>query len=141
MPILHFHLVEGQYSAAQHQQLLVDASRFFAEVLGCPLDRVRAFIHLLRPELVAVGGALVSQDPVRAPYFSFIVMEGRSLEDRQRLMAGFTDIVVEVLGVQREYVRGGIVPVHPDNWSIGGVPGSAVRRGEIAARARRTGER
>ena len=135
MPILHFHLVEGQYEAEQHERLLVESSRLFAEVLRCPIDRVRVFIHLFRPELTAVGGVLVSDSAARAPYFSFIVLEGRSLEDRQRLMAGFTDIMVEALGVQRELVRGGIVPVHPDNWSIGGVPGSALRRDEIAARA------
>ena len=59
----------------------------------------------------------------------------RSLEERHRLLAGFTDIVVEVLGVDRNFVRGGIVPVQPENWSIGGEPGSVRRRDEIAARA------
>lgn len=135
MPIVHFHLVDGQYAAQQQERLLVEASRLFAEVLRCPIDRVRAFIHLSRPELTAVGGVPVSRCGARAPYFSFIVMEGRSLDDRHRLMAGFTDILVEVLNVRRDDVRGGIVPVHPENWSIGGVPGSALRRDEIAFRA------
>ncbi|NMG43839.1 4-oxalocrotonate tautomerase [Aromatoleum toluvorans] len=133
MPILHFHLVEGQYGAEQHRRLLAESSRFFAEVLRCPLDRVRAFIHLYRPELVAVGGEIAGER--RAPYFSFIVMEGRALDERQRLLAGFTDIVVAALGVDRAEVRGGIVPVLPENWSIGGVPGSVMRQSEIVARA------
>lgn len=55
MPVLNFHLVEGQYSQAQHERLLLDSSRFFAEVLKCPIDRVRVFISLHRPELFAVG--------------------------------------------------------------------------------------
>jgi 4-oxalocrotonate tautomerase len=141
MPILHFHLVEGQYSSSQHERLLLESSRFFAEVLRCPIDRVRAFIHLFRPELTAVGGTPVSEAVVRAPYFSFIVMEGRSLDDRHTLMAGFTDLVVDVLGGDRDLVRGGIVPVQPENWSIGGIPGSTMRRDEIAARASQAGAR
>ncbi|WP_068804269.1 tautomerase family protein [Thauera phenolivorans] len=135
MPILHFHLAEGHYATEQHERLLTEASRFFADVLRCPIDRVRAFIHLYRPELTAVGGVPVSREGTRAPYFSFIVMEGRPLEERHRLLAGFTDIVADVLGVERSLVRGGIVPVQPENWSIGGEPASVRRRDEIAARA------
>jgi 4-oxalocrotonate tautomerase len=134
MPIVNFHLVEGQFSAAQHEQLLVESSRLFAEVLRCPIDRVRAFIHLHRPELVAVGGVPVSRDTKRAPYFSFIVLVGRPLEDRQRLLRGFTDLLVDILQVPRELVRGGVVPVHPEDWAIGGEPASSKRDGEIRAR-------
>lgn len=136
MPILHFHLAEGQYTAEQHEALLVESSRFFAEVLACPIDRVRVFIQLYRPEVVAVGGVPLRREDRRAPYFSFIVMEGRSLADRQRLLTGFTDIVERLLGVDRALVRGGIVPVAPENWAIGGVPGSVMRQAEVAARAR-----
>jgi|GEM_PF-6634969 len=66
MPILHFHLAEGHYATEQHERLLTEASRFFADVLRCPIDRVRAFIHLYRPELTAVGGVLVSREARRA---------------------------------------------------------------------------
>lgn len=134
MPILHFHLVEDQYSPQQHERLLLESSRFFAEVLRCPIERVRAFIHLYRPELIAVGGVPVSREEQRAPYFHFIVLEGRSLEDRQRLLRGFTDIVVDVLGVKRDLVRGGVVPVAPEDWAIGGEPASVKRAVEVAAR-------
>jgi phenylpyruvate tautomerase PptA (4-oxalocrotonate tautomerase family) len=135
MPILHYHLADGQYTSAQHERLLLESSRFFAEVLRCPIDRVRVFIHLFRPDLTAIGGQLVSVSGQRAPYFSFIVLEGRSLEDRQRLLRGFTDIVVDVLQVDRGLVRGGIVPVHPENWAIGGEPASIKREAEVRARA------
>jgi 4-oxalocrotonate tautomerase len=139
MPIVNFHLVEGQFSAEQHERLLVEASRCFAEGLRCPIDRVRAFIHLHRPELVAVAGVPVSREERRAPYFSFIVLEGRSLEDRQRLLRGFTDIVVEVLEVPRDLVRGGVVPVRPEDWAIGGEPASVKREAEVRARAEAAG--
>ncbi|QDF97252.1 4-oxalocrotonate tautomerase [Azoarcus sp. DD4] len=134
MPILHFHLAEGQYTAEQHEALLVESSRFFAQVLACPIDRVRVFIQLYRPDLVAVGGVPLCRAVQRAPYFSFVVMEGRSLADRHRLLTGFTDIVERVLGVDRALVRGGIVPVAPENWAIGGVPGSVMRQAEIQER-------
>jgi 4-oxalocrotonate tautomerase len=135
MPVLNYHLVEDQYTPAQHERLLLESSRFFAEVLKCPIDRVRVFINLHRPELFAVGGHLVINTGARAPYFTFVVLEGRSLEDRQKLLTGFTDIVVEVLGVDRGLVRGGIVPVAPENWAIGGEPASRKRADEVRARA------
>jgi 4-oxalocrotonate tautomerase len=135
MPVLNFHLVEGQYSQEQHERLLVESSRFFAEVLRSPIDRVRVFINLHRPELFAVGGQLVSTSQARAPYFSFVVLEGRPLEDRQRLLRGFTDIIVDLLQVDRSLVRGGIVPVAPENWAIGGEPASVQREAEVRARA------
>jgi phenylpyruvate tautomerase PptA (4-oxalocrotonate tautomerase family) len=135
MPVLNFHLVEGQYSPAQCERLLLESSRFFAEVLSAPIDRVRVFITMHRPELFAVGGVLSSAGAPPAPYFTFITLEGRSLEDRQRLLRGFTDIIVEVLEVERGLVRGGIVPVAPENWAIGGEPASIKRAAEVSARA------
>lgn len=134
MPIVHFHLVEGQYTAAQHDRLLVEASRLFAEVLQCPVDRVRAFIHLYRPELAAVGGVPVSRGAQKAPYFSFVVLEGRPVEQRQRLLKGFSDLAVEVLGAPRELVRGGAVLVRPEDWAIAGEPASVKRAAEVRAR-------
>ena len=42
MPIVNFHLVDGLTSSEQDRQLLVAASKFYAEVLNAPTDRVRA---------------------------------------------------------------------------------------------------
>lgn len=135
MPILNFHLVDDQFSQQQHEQLLLDSSRVFADILRCPIERVRAFITLHRPGLVAVGGELVSNSAARAPYFSFTVLAGRPLAERHALLARFTDIVVDVLEVERALVRGGIELVQPEDWSIGGVPASALRQAEVHARA------
>lgn len=63
------------------------------------------------------------------------MLQGRPTEQRHRLLAGFTDLLVDVLGVERRHIRGRIIQVDPDDWAIGGEPASAVRRGEIAARA------
>ena len=134
MPILNFHLVQGQHEAAKVETLLLKASALFAEVLACPIDRVRVFVTEPMPQHACIGGKLVSQHEQVAPYFSFIVLEGRSQEDRQRLLSGFTDLVVDILGAPRANVRGGIVPVAPSDWSIGGVLASELRQAEIEAR-------
>lgn len=131
MPIVEVHLVEGAHTAAQHATLLDALSRRYAEVLESPLDRVRAYLVLHRPEHWATGG----EPGVEAPYFTAVVLEGRPVEQRHRLLGAFTDVLVDVLGVDRGLVRGRIVPVHPDDWGIGGVPASAARRTEITARA------
>ena len=131
MPILEVHLIEGSHTAAQHRELLAALSARYAEVLESPPERIRAYLTLHRPEHWVTGGA----PGVDAPYFTALVLAGRPVEQRHRLLGAFTDIIVDVLGVDRASVRGRIVPVDPDDWAIGGVPASAARRGEIAARA------
>jgi 4-oxalocrotonate tautomerase family enzyme len=131
MPILEVHLVEGEHAAAQVAELLGRMSARYAEVLESPLERIRAYVTLHRPEQWATGGVT----GVEAPYFTAIVLEGRSAEQRRRLLGAFTDIIVDTLGVDRRGVRGRIIPVSPDDWAIGGVPASSVRSTEIAGRA------
>lgn len=139
MPVLTIHVAAGQHSDAQLETLVVRCSERFAAGLHCPVDRVRVFVTEHRANLYCVGGQPVRDSGARAPYFSFVVLEGRSLEDRQALIAAFTDLIVDILDVPRELVRGGIVPVAPENWGIAGVPASVARQAEIEARRRAAG--
>ena len=127
MPILEVHLVDGDHDPALHARLLEAMSLRYAEVLESPLERIRAYVTLHDRSHWAVGGRTGGEP---APYFTAIV-----LEQRHRLLAEFTDLLVDVLGVARGRVRGRIIQVPPDDWAIGGVPAAAARRGEIAARA------
>ncbi|WP_300016308.1 tautomerase family protein [Pseudonocardia sp.] len=131
MPILEVHLIEGSHTGEQHRALLAALGTRYAEVLDSPPERIRAHLTLHRREHWVTGGV----PGVDAPYFTAIVLAGRPVEQRHRLLGALTDIIVDVLGVDRASVRGRIVPVDPDDWGIGGVPASAARRGEIAARA------
>ena len=77
-----------------------------------------------------------SQLPAQpAPYFHFMLLDGRPVEQAQRLLAGFTDLLVDTLRVERARVRGGTWPVEPERWTIGGRAASDVRAAEVAARA------
>ena len=138
MPIVSFHLVEDKYTPDQLEHLLLESSKLYAEVLKSPIERVRAFITLHKPALFAVAGKMVSSGQADAPYFTFIVLEGRPPEERHRLLSGFTDLVVDILGARRNLVRGGCTPIHPENWSIGGTPASVAREAEIRARDQST---
>jgi 4-oxalocrotonate tautomerase family enzyme len=131
VPVLEVHLVEGDHSPDAVARLLGAASRRYAEVLASPLERIRASATLHPREHWAVGG---ETGAVPAPYFTAIVLEGRPVEQRHRLLAELTDLLVDVLGVTRSRVRGRIIQVPPEDWAIGGVPASAARRDEIAAR-------
>lgn len=111
------------------------ASHRYAEVLGSPVERVRAFAATYRPERAAVAGELVADGAPSAPYFEFLVLAGRPLDQRHVLLAGFTDLIVQELGTPRELIRGKAIELDPDNWAIGGVPASTVRSSEIAERA------
>ena len=135
MPIVTFHLTDGVNSTEAMQRLLVESSHLYAEVLDSPMERLRAFANLHPAELVAVAGELVSENPRNAPYFEFLVLAGRPLQQRHDLMRGFTDLVVEILGAPRELVRGKAIVLDPDDWAIAGEPASVRRASEIAARA------
>jgi len=135
MPIVTFRLTDGVNSTESVQRLLVEASRLYARALDSPLERIRAFADLHPDGLVAVAGELVSQTPRNAPYFEFLVLAGRPVQQRHDLMRGFTDLLVDVLSAPRELVRGRAIVLDPDDWAIAGEPASVRRAGEIAARA------
>ena len=139
MPIVTYYLVAGQHDDDAIRTLLTRSCERFAEVLECPIDRVRAFAHEFRPQAACIGGALVSEGAPEAPYFHFMLLEGRPLDQRQRLLRAFTDLLVECLGVERSGVRGGMWPVEPAHWAIAGEPAAGLRADEIAARAASSG--
>src|SRR5690606_41267166 len=97
----------------------------YAEVTGVPRDRVRAHVTLHRPELWANGG--IPADGRSAPYFTAVVFADQPAEVRRRLLGALTDLIVDVLGVDRRLVHGEAIPVQPDDWAIGGVSAAAPR--------------
>lgn len=134
MPILEYHLTDGQYTEAQCEKLLVESSRLYAELLKSPLDRVRVVIHQHRPTMVAVAGVPMSKGGKSAPFFFFLALVGRPESERHALLTGFTDLVVEILGAERAAIRGGCWTIPPEDWCIGGTPASVLRAAEVRSR-------
>ena len=135
MPILTYQLVAGQHDDAAIGELLLRSARLFAEVTESPVERIRVFADERPASRVCVGGALVSESGACAPFFTFWLMEGRPVEQRHRLLAGFTALLAEALGVDPAHVRGVVQVASPSDWAIAGVPASVVRQREIEARA------
>jgi 4-oxalocrotonate tautomerase len=135
MPVVNFHLVEGHCSTEQKARLLKAASELYSQVLRSPMERVRVLITLHAADEFAVAGDAVSSNGLHGPYFDFIVLEGRPLDERQALMSGFTDLLVEILAVERSLVRGRCIRVEPQDWSIGGLGADVLREQEIRDRA------
>jgi 4-oxalocrotonate tautomerase family enzyme len=135
MPVVEIHLVEDQQKPAKIEELLTRVSQVYAAVLDSPISRIRAFVTMHPPELWATGGVTAAVDGDPAPYFVAAVLEGRPVEQRQRLLAEITDAICEVLAATRSRVRGRIAQVPPEDWGIGGVPAAAKRREEIIARS------
>lgn len=133
MPVAHIHLTNC--TPDQERRLLVEGSERYAAVMSAPVELVRIFIHHLATSSVAVGGRPVADSGDQAAYFEAIAMKGRPIETRHGLLAEFTDLLVDVLGIERDLVRGMVVEVEPDHWGIAGIPASRKRAGEIAARA------
>ncbi|MBB2893373.1 tautomerase family protein [Flexivirga oryzae] len=133
MPIAHFHVPAATFDAEQERELLERASATYSRVLDSPIERVRAFLVHYPASSIAVGGIVDNDSP--APYFTAIVLAGRSVEQRHELLTALTDDIVDTLGVDVSGVRGQIIEVSPDNWGIAGRPASGVRATEIADRA------
>ena len=134
MPIVNFHLVANTYSDEQCQQLLEKSSQLYAEVLESPIIRVRAFINVYEAKMMSVSGQVIKDYTLAAPYFEFIVLAGRSIEQRQRLLIGFTELIKEILGVEASLIRGCCRHVEPEDWCIGGITANNLRAKEIQER-------
>lgn len=132
MPIAHFHLVDP--TPDQRRELLVRGSEAYAEAFESPIDRVRVFIHSYAADSAAVGGVPVAEGAPAAPFFTCLAMGGRPVEQQQRAIRVFTDLLEDVLGIDRSVIRGMVTEVNPDTWGIAGEPASQVRAAEIAAR-------
>ncbi len=137
MPVVEIHLVEGDHDPSRIEPLLRRVSERYAAILDSPIERVRAFVTMHRPEHWMTGGVTAAVDGDAAPYFAAAVLEGKPPEQRRRLLAELTDIICDVMGATRSRVRGHIVQIPPEDWGVGGVPASQGRRPEIIARSSR----
>jgi hypothetical protein len=107
VPIVTHHLADEQYTDEQVQHLATASAPVNAAILERPVDRVRGFVRLYRPQMCLVAGEIVAHATPAAPY----------------------------LGPPRELVRGGAIEIEPNDWAIGGAPASVRRRDDVRARA------
>lgn len=134
MPLVTYHLVDDQLTDYQSEKLLLKGAQLYAEVLDSPVERVRALINTYPAQRALVGGRVLFEGEQGAPYFEFIVLAGRPDEQIKRLMSGFTDLLVETLGIDRSLIRGRCIRVSPEDWGIAGQSASELRAKEIEAR-------
>jgi 4-oxalocrotonate tautomerase family enzyme len=133
VPVAHFYLTSC--TDDQQARILQEGSARYAALLQAPMDRVRVFVHRHPATGMATAGRAVSETGLHAPFVTALVLQGRPVDLRHRLIAELTDLVVEVLDVDRALVRVHVTEVDPDGWGIGGIAAAVVRRDEIAARS------
>lgn len=141
MPVANIHVLAG-HPRPVLKQLLREASAAFAAAIEAPPERLQVWITEVDPELYAVAGEpadevlqRVPRGQAEIPLIRMALMEGRSTEMLHRVMADLSAVVSRVLGGDPQRVRVQIDHIHPDRWSIGGVPASKARAAELAARA------
>ncbi len=69
------------------------------------------------------------------PLVKITILEGRTTAEKHRLLRDVTTAVSDALGMPKTRVRVCIHELHPDCWSVGGEPLSAVLGDELKARA------
>jgi 4-oxalocrotonate tautomerase family enzyme len=141
MPVANIHVLAG-HPRPVLKQLLREASAAFAQAIEAPADRLQVWITEVDPELYAIAGepadeVLAGKPRAEAeiPLIRMALMEGRPVAMLHRVMADLSEVTARVLGSDPQRVRVQIDHIHPDRWSIGGVPASQARAGELAQRA------
>lgn len=137
MPIAHVHLVSGSYPSGRLEEFQSALTALYGQTLSSPIDRIRVFVLDYPGTHVMVGGrqlTSVGTSGAAAPYFTMRVLAGRPPEQGRRLLAGVTDLLVEILGYERSLIRGELVELDPAHWSIGGRTAAEARQEEIRAR-------
>jgi 4-oxalocrotonate tautomerase len=56
------------------------------------------------------------------PFVQIAMLEGRTEDQKRRVIGQVTDALVDALGVPRDTVRVMIADVPATNWGIGGLP-------------------
>lgn len=131
MPVVTFRISAADATDARCQQLLLQGSALYAELLRSPIERIRAFVQVYEAGRMAVGGQIT--DPATA-FFECYVLAGRSQQQRHAVLSAFTELLADTLEIDTASIRGTCIPVAPDDWSIGGRPAGMLRAEEIAAR-------
>jgi 4-oxalocrotonate tautomerase family enzyme len=145
MPMAHLNLLRG-HPREQLQAVVRQVSEFMARVLQAPPERLEVWITEVDPDLWGVRGVPASEllrtqpmSAVEMPFVQLVLLEGRPVEQHHALITGITDVLVRVLGAERDRIRVHSADADPDKWGIGGQPASVIRAAEIAARRRSTG--
>jgi|SRR5690554_2943429 len=131
MPVAKFYSSGCVLEAETIERFLDSASDIYAKILDCPKDRVRVYLIPMASEHVAIEGEIPGPPSF---YFEFIVLEGRSLEQRQQIARGFCELIGSAFSVDSRKVRGHCIRVNPEDWCIGGQFASELRKSEIEAR-------
>lgn len=139
MPVAKFHLSEKLITKESARQILQQASAIYADVLDSPIERTRVFINSYNPDYVAVGGEVCADSANVVAFFEFIVLDGRTQEQRTAIGEQFTLLLCDTLGVDRSLIRGYCSLVRPEDWYISGNPASAVRKAEVDTRRQEQG--
>lgn len=131
MPVAKFYSSGYALEAEAIKKFLDRASDLYARILEYPKDRVRVYFFPIGSECVAIEGRMPGPASF---FFEFIVLEERSLEQRQQIARSFCDLVKSVFDVDARKVRGHCIRVQPEDWCIGGQFASDLRKKEIDAR-------
>lgn len=133
MPFLRVDLAAGVGDQAK-RDLLRRTAVLFAEILECPVDRIRTQVHELPADSFAVGGVPIADSGEQAPFISLDLLRGRPQEQHTELIARMSALVAEIVGVPIDRTRLRINEVAAADWGVGGVPAASARSAEILDR-------
>ncbi len=140
MPFAHVTLLAGRPPEQLHR-LVAALSDCFAHVLDAPRERLRVWISEISPDGWGWRGQAFTlafdqglPPTAETPILQLSLLQGRPVAQHHALIAAMTDVLEQVLAVERSGIRVAISEINPDLFGIAGVPASVARKAEIEAR-------
>ena len=131
MPTLHVDIVKGCCTAEQKETLIMTLADTISTTMQRPRNIVRVFINEYDPADFSVDGYsyLRRQKELGETHtvensdilISVLILQGRSAEQKQELIANITTALETNIGFKREWIRVFISDLLEDNFGNNGV--------------------
>ncbi|MCW2406838.1 phenylpyruvate tautomerase PptA (4-oxalocrotonate tautomerase family) [Sphingobium sp. B1D7B] len=125
MPVFEAHIPRGRFSAEEKRALADAFSRSLVDALGVPADDRFVILTEHGPDELFIHPTFMDmeRDPTSAMIVTVMIGARRPIEDKRKLVAAITRLVVGAVGVTPDDVFITLVPVPNENFSF--------RRGEL----------
>jgi 4-oxalocrotonate tautomerase family enzyme len=131
MPLIEIDVMEG-HTPEVHRELIERCTALYSDIVVAPIERFRTKLNVVPAAHWGLGGVAAPERV--SPLIHILLMEGRPIELIHRLMSEMSALVADVLSISIDNTRVLITEIPVTHWGIGGVPASAARAAEIAAR-------
>lgn len=121
MPVFEAHIPRGRFSTEEKRALADAFNRSLVDALGVPAEDRFVILTEHGPDELFLHPTFMDmkRDPASAMIVTVMIGAHRPIEDKRKLVAAITRLVVAAVGVTPDDVFITLVPVPNENFSFG----------------------